>query len=144
MAFKIGALAKLAGCPVVTIRFYEKEGLLANPERTKSNYRIYSDKDVERLRFILHCRQHGIKLDDIRKLLTIRENPNSDCAFVHNLIKEQLAWTESQIASLLALKEELIRLSSADACEPNGQCAILSQLDAEDNCAYCQNCRVKK
>ncbi|MBQ4326363.1 MAG: MerR family DNA-binding transcriptional regulator, partial [Mailhella sp.] len=46
---KIGDLAKATGTQVVTIRYYEKEGLLRQPERTGSGYRLYSEDDVERL-----------------------------------------------------------------------------------------------
>ncbi len=73
---KIGELARKAGCQVVTIRYYEKEGLLGSPERTGSNYRIYSDEDLDRLRFIRHCRLHGMTLAEIRVLLAVREHPN--------------------------------------------------------------------
>ena len=58
MKVKIGELAKMTGCQVVTIRYYEKEGLLKRPERTERNYRLYGDEDIARLRFIRHCRQH--------------------------------------------------------------------------------------
>ncbi|WP_300882315.1 MerR family transcriptional regulator, partial [uncultured Desulfovibrio sp.] len=69
MKVKIGELAKMTGCEVVTIRYYEKEGLLKKPERTEGNYRIYEDDDIARLRFIRHCRQHGMSLSEIRALL---------------------------------------------------------------------------
>lgn len=62
MKVKIGELAKMTGCQVVTIRYYEKEGLLKRPERTERNYRLYGEEDMARLRFIRHCRQHGMSL----------------------------------------------------------------------------------
>ena len=62
---KIGELAKKTGCQVVTIRYYEKEGLLPEPERSEGNYRLYSEADIERLRFIRHCRHHDMKLAEI-------------------------------------------------------------------------------
>ena len=53
---KIGELAAQACCLTVTIRYYEKLGLLPNDKRDASNHRIYDEEDGERLRFILHCR----------------------------------------------------------------------------------------
>ena len=50
MKVKIGELAKMTGCQVVTIRYYEKEGLLKRPERTERNYRLYGEEDMARLR----------------------------------------------------------------------------------------------
>ena len=65
---RIGEVAKISRCPAVTIRYYEKEGLLKRPERTERNYRLYGEEDMARLRFIRHCRQHGMSLDEIRTL----------------------------------------------------------------------------
>lgn len=53
---KIGELAKRTGCPVETIRYYEREGLLPEPARSEGNYRQYTLAHVERLSFIRHCR----------------------------------------------------------------------------------------
>ena len=71
---KIGEVAKISRCPTVTIRYYERIGLLPNSKRTASNYRIYDKSDLERLRFIRHCRNHGMSLSDIAKLLSIKDN----------------------------------------------------------------------
>ena len=48
-ALKIGELAKRSGATTKTIRYYELLGLLHEPERTESGYRLYEEKDVERL-----------------------------------------------------------------------------------------------
>ena len=64
---RIGEVAKISRCPAVTIRYYEKIGLLPNAKRTAANYRIYDQNDLERLRFIRHCRNHGMSLADIEK-----------------------------------------------------------------------------
>lgn len=53
MNLKIGELSQLSGCPVVTIRFYEKEALLLAPNRSEANYRLYNKDHLERLLFIL-------------------------------------------------------------------------------------------
>lgn len=70
---KIGELAGKARCLAVTIRYYEKMGLLPNEKRDASNHRIYDEEDGERLRFILHCRNHKIPIQGIRKLLDMRD-----------------------------------------------------------------------
>ena len=56
---KIGALAKLSGATTKTIRYYELLGLLPKPERTDSGYRLYDEKDVERLSFIRKAKNLG-------------------------------------------------------------------------------------
>lgn len=148
MKMKIGELAKLAGCPVVTIRFYEKEGLLARPERSEGNYRLYGEADLERLRFVMHCRRHGMKLAEIRELLAFRDHPTSDCAWVHRLVDEHIANVEAQIAALEHLKAELTALRTASAHGPgcgagHGGCGIVASLSAADACPYCEDLRCR-
>ena len=141
MKMKIGELADISGCRVVTIRFYEKEGLLTEPERSKSNYRLYSDKDVERLRFIRHCRRHGMKLPEIRKLLTFKDNPNSDCGWINTLVESHIDNVTEQIHSLTLLKEHLQSLLHKCSGDEKS-CGILKSLDEVDSCPYCRNISV--
>lgn len=145
MRLKIGELAKLAGCQVVTIRFYEKEGLLREPERTGANYRLYGDEDIERLRFIMHCRRHGMKLSEIRDLLAFRDKPRPDCGWINTLVEKHIDNVTRQIASLLGLKEQLEKLLHECSGERKGTCGILESLTEADGCPYCENfrCRAK-
>lgn len=142
MRLKIGELAKLAGCQVVTIRFYEKEGLLPEPERTDSNYRLYGDADIERLRFIMHCRRHDMKLSEIRDLLAFKDNPRADCSWVGSLVKKHIASVTEQIASLTVLKEQLEQLQHRCGGERGG-CGILASLSGIDECPYCEGFRCR-
>ena len=63
---KIGELAALTNTQVETIRFYERENLLAEPSRSDGNYRIYGAAHAERLSFIRHCRGLDMTLDEIK------------------------------------------------------------------------------
>jgi MerR family copper efflux transcriptional regulator len=66
---KIGELAKRAEVNVQTVRFYEREGLLAAPRRTASGYRDYEARDLERIKVIRVCQQIGFTLNDVREVL---------------------------------------------------------------------------
>jgi MerR family copper efflux transcriptional regulator len=66
---KIGELAKRAEVNVQTVRFYEREGLLAAPRRTASGYRDYETRDLERIKVIRVCQQIGFTLNDVREVL---------------------------------------------------------------------------
>lgn len=138
MKMRIGELAKMAGCQPVTIRFYEKEGVLAQTERAGNNYRLYDENDLQRLRFILHCRKHGMKLAEIRKLLVLRDDPGRDCAYAHELVKKHLVEVDAQLESLKELRKELEKLLYENSCGNQGHCAIIQKLDASDGCAFCQ------
>jgi len=70
---RIGQLAKQAGVNVQTIRFYEREGLLAPPPRTASGYRAYTVADLERVRVIRICQKVGFTLKDVKVVLEPHE-----------------------------------------------------------------------
>lgn len=135
---KIGELAKITGCLPVTIRFYEKKGLLEAKNRTKANYRVYSREDVERLKFIRHCRQHGISLAEIRQLLDFQANPAADCQWINRLIMKHLAKIDKQIDDLRHLRSHLAALSQACAGNRREGCGILESLRDSSDCAQCQ------
>lgn len=137
---KIGELSERTGCKVVTIRFYEKEGLLARPGRTEGNYRVYGRADVERLEFILHCRRHGMQLDEIRKLLAFRDRPQRDCTWVADLVDAHIENVDEQIRSLENLKRHLVKLKKRCAGRHRGQtCGIIQGLaKPEICCAWCE------
>jgi Cd(II)/Pb(II)-responsive transcriptional regulator len=132
---KIGEIARKTGCQVVTIRYYEKEGLLSEPQRTEGNYRIYGPKDIERLEFIMHCRKHDMKLEEIRKLLSFKDGPEEDCTWITDLINTHIDNVNAQIRSLELLKEHLEQLGQRCAGGRHGEnCGIIQGLDNPDLC----------
>lgn len=144
MKMKIGELAKMAGCQVVTIRYYEKEGLLPEPDRTGANYRLYGDEDIERLRFIRHCRRHGMKLSEIRELLAFKRDPKADCGWINTLVEEHIANVSEQIASLTQLKEQLEELLRKCSGGRKSGCGIIKSLGEADSCPFCEDFRCKE
>lgn len=64
--FLIGKVAAQTGCKIETIRFYEKEGLLPEPERTAGGHRLYTEPLIRRLVLIRHSRELGFTMDNIR------------------------------------------------------------------------------
>lgn len=87
---KIGDLANLTGTQVETIRYYEKEGLLPEPARTVTNYRIYDVQHVERLAFIRRCRSLDMGLDEVRVLLGLKDKPSQSCEDANRVLDEHL------------------------------------------------------
>ena len=87
---RIGELAAQSGFSVETIRFYEAKGLIDPALRTQSNYRIYGNKHLERLRFIRHCRALDMSLEDIAALVAFDANKLDDCRHVHVMVAEHV------------------------------------------------------
>lgn len=128
---RIGELAKLAGCPVETIRYYERVGLLARPARRANNYREYSAAHVGRLRFIVNCRTLDMSLDEVRVLLRVADQPAGSCAEVNATVEKHLAHVRRELTELHRLQRQLRELQRC--CVEPGQadaCGILDGLRA--------------
>ncbi len=125
----IGELAKAAGVGVETVRFYEREELLAEPPRTKSGYRQYPREAIARVRFIRRAKDLGFTLKEITGLLELRIDPNKSCADVRALAKAKIADVEAKLADLVRIKAALESL--ARACRgkgPTSECPILDAM----------------
>lgn len=135
---KIGELARKADCQVVTVRYYEKEGLMRRPGRSEGNYRVYSVEDADRLRFIRHCRSHGMSLAEIRDLLAYRDAPTGDCAWISEMVERHITYVDEQICSLNRLRAYLedLRGLCPGGDAPQG-CGIMNSLGSPERCACC-------
>ena len=94
---------------VQTIRFYERRGLLPEPQRKDSGYRIYGEQDLRRLRFIRQAKALRFALEEIGKLLRMRERGLSPCCEVISIGERHLKEVEQQIAELERFRDELTR-----------------------------------
>jgi len=103
----ISELAETVGVTPKTIRYYEEIGLLPEPERTESNYRLYTLDDVLKLAFIKKAQTFGMSLDEIKGILTIRENGHLPCEHVRSLLTEKLHEIDQQLAHMRELRREL-------------------------------------
>lgn len=126
---QIGDVAEVFGVTVETIRYYERCGLLDKPSRTGSNYRLYSDEQVERLGFVLNCRNLDMTHEEIRRLLKLRHRPPKDCTEVNALIDEHIAHIDERISELRSLSKQLHELrTSCNEVRSVDDCEILSTL----------------
>ena len=114
--FTIGQLAAAAGVPTSTLRYYERSGLLRPSARSASNYRLYSNEDLEKLRFIRAAQASGFRLEDVTKLL----RPAS-CGKVQGLIGERLDEVGQRMKELRRVQhmaDEILRNQLALAAPP--------------------------
>lgn len=127
---KIGELSKKSGCSVQTIRYYEKEGLLSNPERSEGNFRLYGNKILKELEFVKHCRSLDIPLINIKRLNELKSKPEESCASVNKLIEQQLDLVHKRMKELKALKAELQQMANSCTTENTVEaCGIIKSLD---------------
>jgi Cd(II)/Pb(II)-responsive transcriptional regulator len=107
---KIGELAKTAGTTVETVRYYEKEGLLPEPERTLSNYRSYGASHLERLRLIRNCRALDMTHEEIRTILHLADDHHTGCGPINELFDAHISHVDARITELSQLKTQLTEL----------------------------------
>ncbi|MFV0443462.1 MAG: heavy metal-responsive transcriptional regulator [Planctomycetaceae bacterium] len=104
---KIGEVARQADVGIDTIRYYERQGLLAEPERRPSGYRQYDESVVARLRFIRHTKELGFTLNEIKELLALWFNRQTRCEHVRGLAEKKIHNIEEKVRRLNKMKQSL-------------------------------------
>jgi len=122
------ALARRTGCHLETIRYYEKIGMMPEPPRTQSGYRVYDHRHVERLRFIRRARALGFSLEDIRGLLVLVDGGTPTCGEVMARTERHLADVRRKIADLERIERVLARTAAQCSGDAVPDCPVLEAL----------------
>lgn len=116
---RIGELAQRSGVSTKTIRYYEEIGLVPPPPRLGSGYRNYEPATLDRLAFIRAAQAVGLSLGEIRGIVALRDEGQTPCGHVLDLLRTRSAELGRRIAELRALRGELNRLvARAEALDP--------------------------
>jgi MerR family transcriptional regulator, copper efflux regulator len=135
----IGEVAKRAAVHIETLRYYERQGLVARPPRGGSNYRLYSEETVRRVQFIKRAQQLGFSLKEIQELLVLRAAPQAQCADVRERTLAKIHEIEHKVRALQAMHTALTRLLAACAGQgPIVDCPILESLDVDKHASTYQ------
>jgi Cu(I)-responsive transcriptional regulator len=126
---QIGQLARQAGVPIDTVRYYERLGLLTPPQRRPSGYRNYELEDLTRLRFIRRGKALGFTLDEIRELLRLSAAQDADRSDVRALAVQRLADVEHRLRELAAIRDTLKDLvATCSGHGPVAGCPIIDRV----------------
>ena len=128
--YKIGEVTGLLGISADTLRYYEKIKLLPPIHRASSGMRTYDDRDLSRLRFIQRAKSMNFSLEEIGKLLEMREGPQTARDEVRTLTTRKLAEVEDHLAGLETLRNELQLLVNLCQGSTDG-CPIIEELEDE-------------
>jgi MerR family mercuric resistance operon transcriptional regulator len=123
-----GDLARVTGCNLETIRYYEAVGLLPTPARSAAGHRLYGGGDVRRLRFILRARELGFSLADIRGLLGLGDGALQSCAEVRDRTATHLHEVQAKIADLQRIEAVLSQTMARCSGKLVPDCPILDSL----------------
>ena len=119
-----------------TQRFYERAGLLPRPERTATGYRAYPPAAVHRLRFIRKAQALGLSLDEIKRVLQMRDSGTVPCDYVIGLAERRLRGVERELAGLQVVRDALHRClrhwkrtANPDACAAAQFCNLIEAVE---------------
>lgn len=126
----IGELSRQTGCKPETIRYYERRGLLPEPERTTGDYRNYGPRHRDRLNFILGARSLGFSLEEISELTALSTQRQRSCRAVDAIAQHHLEQVHARIDRLQSLAEELERIIESCAGGRIPACRILEAMPA--------------
>ena len=129
---QIGALADAGDVTTKTIRYYESIGLLAEPSRSPSGYRLYGTDSVERLRFIRDAQATGLSLAEIASVLELKATGQGSCAHTRDLLDRHLQELDAQIDRLVAARKSLSALAKRGrtldptSCVDPNRCQVIA------------------
>ncbi len=131
----IGEVARRAGIPVKTLRYYEQIGVLTSPERTPSGYREYDGEVIDRLAFIRASQSVGFTLGEIREVLAFRDRGEVPCGHVLELLRQHREESARRIAALELVRQSLDDLVDraeglrVEDCSADDVCHLIPRLD---------------
>jgi MerR family copper efflux transcriptional regulator len=126
--YRIKEVTEQTGLSADTLRYYEKIKLLPKVQRNASGVRIYSDKDISRLRFIQRAQKMNFSLEEIKDLMSMRENPQKARKSVRTLTQQKLHEVEDHLKELTTLRNELTLLINLCSASKDG-CPIIETID---------------
>ena len=132
----IGDLSRKTGVKIPTIRYYEQMKLIEAAERTSGNQRRYSKAGQNRLSFIKHARDLGLKIEDIRELLALSSHPEKPCTQANQIAANHLSAVRARIAKLQALEAELARIAEGCDADCIENCYVIESLANHALCSH--------
>jgi Hg(II)-responsive transcriptional regulator len=128
-AMRTGELATAAGVNTETLRYYERRGILKEPERMHSGYRAYPADAVAIVRFVKRAQELGFTLDEIEELLRLRNDQARTCGQVRSAAATKIAEIDVKIKRLSAMKRALSTLIASCVDGASRACPLLESLD---------------
>ena len=126
----IGEVADRTEVSVSTIRYYEKRGLIPEPDRFESSgYRAFAPETVRRIRFIRHAQSLGFTREEIKKLLSLRARCDTSCREVREVAEDKIAEIDDKIAKLENMRQGLASLAEVCPGDLTTECPILEVLE---------------
>lgn len=124
----IGKAAQATGVSAKMIRYYEAQGLIRPADRTEGNYRDFSERDLNDLRFIRRARGLGFSIEEIARLLSLWRDDARPSREVKALAEKHVADLDARIREMREMADTLRHLAHCCAGDDRPDCPILSGL----------------
>ncbi len=129
----ISQLSEMLNINPKTIRFYEETGVIPKAQRNSSNYRIYTHNDFKRLSFVKKARELGLSIDNIKNIMSIRENGHLPGNQVISLLEKESLDLETKIKEMVIFKEKIDQCinnfkEKIDVCGSGEICGLIEIL----------------
>jgi len=124
----ISDIARQAGLTAKSIRYYEDIGLIPPPARSAAGYRVFSDADLHRLRFIQRARGLGFSVEECRQLLSLYDDGGRASADVKRLALHRVDDIDQKIAELQDMRRILSELAEKCHGDDRPDCPILADI----------------
>lgn len=136
-----GVLSKNTDCPIETIRYYERIGLLEKPGRTEGGHRLYNQQHQKRLEFILKTRRLGFTLEQSQQLLDLSKDTEKSCNEALRLVQQNMKDVEEKLNELQTIHKNLAALAiNCESCCPGAKipdCTIIDAFSNRENKTLC-------
>jgi len=126
--YKIGEMSRETGVNIETIRYYEKIGIMPEPDRTEGGNRQYNRDQLKRLHFVKRCRELGFSISEIRALLDMVDQKDITCSEVHGMTMGHLSAVRQKMADLRRLEKALQSMASECSRGDVPECPIIDTL----------------
>jgi MerR family mercuric resistance operon transcriptional regulator len=127
--YRISQLARAAGVPTTTVRYYERVGLVKPEDRSAGNYRLYSEESLRKLKFIRAAQGIGFTLEDVKTLLTLPDSSVAACDTVQTIIEERLAELDQRLKDLRYVQRVLKQaLAKCRESRRTARCHVIAAL----------------
>ncbi|WP_338596783.1 heavy metal-responsive transcriptional regulator [Saccharopolyspora sp. SCSIO 74807] len=141
MGMTVGTAATTAGVSAKAVRLWESKGLLPPAERTEAGYRVFTDDDLDVLRFIRQAKTLGLTLPEIKNIIDLQRDGVTPCGRVTELLDTHIAEIDRTLADLRTLRRSL---ASARRAAREGQrrgegavvCRIIENHTGRDHSAH--------
>lgn len=124
----IGMIARQADLPTKTVRYYADIGLVKPSGRSAAGYRIYTETELNKLRFVRSARSFGFTVEECRELLGLYEDRDRSSRDVKRMALQRIGQIEDKMTELQTLRDELSRLATSCHGDDRADCPILTGL----------------